>query len=525
MATDFKEQLVEVRNKMRSYAALQELSDDEAEDLAKLTKLAGKLEVQQATMEQIAKADADNVARIEADKAAAVNAARQEERSKAKLESNRLPFGEAPYATKYSDTSPYDGLDSVDLSLVIDVLKTQGRRPSPAAVKSLMIRVAEAKDDNTLEGRKALAYMKNAFKAETGLEPTLQGIDAAIKTDGDPMYTTGSNIGDKWVGTAYSTELWRAIRAATLVASRIPEIVVPDGYSSNYVPLESTDPTWYKVPEATAGNATLGYPVPTVASATVGTLQKQITLSKIGARVVYTGEMVEDSLIAFVPQLREQLQISGAEILEHICIDGDTEDCTSVNINAIDSQPGEAEVYFAANGFRKLALVTNTANSRSAGGALTIEDFKETLKLMGTAGLGGADPTKVNFIVDPNVHYKAMDMQEVKTRDVNSAATVENGALTQAYGVRIIPSWQMHRVSAKRMAESTGKIDVTDSDNTLGAILAVRWDQWKQAFKRRMTIETLRIPSADAWEITALLRWGLAFRDNEASAITYNVGV
>ena len=34
-----------------------------------------------------------------------------------------------------------------------------------------------------------------------------------------------------------------------------------------------------------------------------------------------------------------------------------------------------------------------------------------------------------------------------------------------------------------------------------------------------------RIANADSWEIVALARLGLAYRDNEASAITYNVGV
>jgi hypothetical protein len=65
----------------------------------------------------------------------------------------------------------------------------------------------------------------------------------------------------------------------------------------------------------------------------------------------------------------------------------------------------------------------------------------------------------------------------------------------------------------------------TASNNTTGAILAVRFDQWRQAFKRRMTLETTRIANADSWEIVALARLGLAYRDTEASAITYNVGI
>jgi hypothetical protein len=84
----------------------------------------------------------------------------------------------------------------------------------------------------------------------------------------------------------------------------------------------------------------------------------------------------------------------------------------------------------------------------------------------------------------------------------------------------------MHRISAKRMANNAGKIDLdTDANNTLGAVLCVRWDQWKQAYKRRMTIEVTRRPESDSWDIVALCRLGLVNRDTEASAITYNVGV
>jgi hypothetical protein len=109
---------------------------------------------------------------------------------------------------------------------------------------------------------------------------------------------------------------------------------------------------------------------------------------------------------------------------------------------------------------------------------------------------------------------------------VNSAATVENGFVSKVWGVPVIPSWQYHRASAKRMANSAGKIDAdTDSNNTLGSFVCVRWDQWKQAYKRRMTLETTRLASSDSWEIVAHMRIGLAYRDGEASAITYNVGV
>ena len=98
--------------------------------------------------------------------------------------------------------------------------------------------------------------------------------------------------------------------------------------------------------------------------------------------------------------------------------------------------------------------------------------------------------------------------------------------LQSLWGYPVFVSGQMHKMSSVRKANSAGKVDVdTTSNNLYGAIVAVRFDQWKQAYKRRMTMETTRIANADSWEIVALARWGLAYRDTEASAISYYVGV
>ena len=284
--------------------------------------------------------------------------------------------------------------------------------------------------------------------------------------------------------------------------------------------------TWYKVAEATSSDSTLKVPAATVTASQIATLSKNIPVAKLGARGLYTQELDEDSLIRFASQLKTQLEISGREVLESLFIDGDVETSANKNINAIDTTPGATDYYLMFDGFRKLALVTNTANSRSAGGSLVVEDFLDTLKLMGTAGIAGSDPTKCAFIVDANVYYAMAKLSELKTKDTYSAATIENGLVKSVWNVPVMASWQMHKASAKRMANNAGKIDAdTDSNNTLGAIVAVRWDQWKQAYKRRMTMEVTRIANADSWEIVALARLGLAYRDNEASAETYNVGI
>ena len=258
------------------------------------------------------------------------------------------------------------------------------------------------------------------------------------------MYTGVSPMSD-WVGTMYSQEIWSKIRGAVVVANRMPTRTIPDGYASDIIPLESTDPVFYKVAEAAATDSTLRVPDATVTSSAAATAKKTVTLGKMGARVLYSGEAVEDSIIAFVPQLRAQLEKQGAEQLEHVIVDGDVDLSANTNINDITSTPDGDETYLLFDGFRKLALLGNSAaNARSAAGGFVVEDFLATLQLLGVAGVAGLDPRQTAFIVDYNTYYAALNLAELKTQDTFRMATLENGALTSIYNRDVLPSFQMH---------------------------------------------------------------------------------
>ena len=442
--------------------------------------------------------------------------------------SRRLPLGDgAPYQAKFAATWKYDNLDAASLALVIDMMRANprpdGERPGANMIQALALKCATG-----IKNDEDRVYVQGAMKA-AGLSTEKEVVEAAIKAATDPMYSTLSTGGSDWVGTAYSNEIWRIIRENRQIVAKIPSVIIPDGFSSEYFPVESTDPTWYKVAEATASDATLLVPAATVLASQAVTARKQMTIAKMGARVLYTGELVEDSLIPFADQLKLQLQISGGEMLEHVVIDGDTATGATTNINCIGGTPVATDLYLLLDGMRKFGLITNTGNSRSASGGLAINDFIETLWLMGPAGLAAADPKNCLFIVDPNVLKAASLLPEVLTKDVSSAATLENGWLTGIWGIPVFPSWFQHFRSTTnpRKANTAGKVDTTtQANNTTGAILGVRTDQWKLGYKRKMTIEVNRIANADSYEVVALMRWGLLSRDTKyPAAITYNVGV
>ena len=109
------------------------------------------------------------------------------------------------------------------------------------------------------------------------------------------------------------------------------------------------------------------------------------------------------------------------------------------------------------------------------------------------------------------------------------APTVENGMLTNVYGYNVITTPNMHRANQdatyglRRIPRAKVDLD-TAANNTTGSILAVRWDQWRFGYKRRMAFEIDRDAISDSTVIVVTMRVGMINRDNEAAAISYNVG-
>lgn len=429
--------------------------------------------------------------------------------------------GQAPAQMHYTDTAKFDGLGVEDLAFAAGVLDTAKRQNksefgvSQALLKTLAIRIAEDKSEMGDEARRDL-------KA-AGIDPS--DVTNAMKAN-ELDYSTQAGFGDEWVGVEYSRRIWPRIRAGSDIVARIPTIEVPQGSESIIIPLEAADPSWYKVAQTTGTNATTLRPDATIPSSKLATDNKTLSVAKMAARVIYSGELEEDSFVPWAAQLRQQLEVSGAENLEATVIDGDTDASATTNINDIGGTPAATDLFLMFNGLRKSPLITTVANKLDAAGTLTDSNFLAIIKLMGAAGLNALDKTKVAFILDLNVGWKALELASVKTKDVFSNATIENGVLTSIWGYPVYVSAFFHFQSAVRKANTAGKVDrTTPNNNTTGAFLAVRFDQWLLGYKRRMTMKIQDFPDSDAMQIVATARIGLAQRDTEASAETYNVGV
>jgi hypothetical protein len=476
-----------------------------------------------------------DAAKAEAEAKATFDAAVKAEVDKVTAASRRLPGGapQAPYALKYQAIRRWDSFGIEDLALLITAvnagLKAGNPLAKPLGPEAYQALAVKIRDDNgkSTVGQYGLKAMGLAFNAEG--HPL-----AAIKSDEIMQYDLAS-YGDEWARVLYTDNLWYKIRQGTPVLDRMsPYMVELQGAESMSILLEGTDVFWYKVAEAADLPSTeaTGWPNATFTSSRMGSGAQTLTLGKLGARVLITGELSASTPIAVISEVRRNMEVSGREMIENVLINGDTETGATTNINDIAGTPTSTDPFLVANGFRKLALVTNTNNKTSLT-TLSIEDFATVAALMGTGGVNFfSDPSKCAFILDVNTWVKALALAELKTQDVHNDPTIVTGRLPRIYGAETIMSAEMHKITAggaliansNKAQTADGKIDQdTLGDNVAGAVVCVRWDQWRMGYRRQMSFEATRIARADVTELVALAEMGIIYRDTEASAEGYGI--
>jgi hypothetical protein len=424
-----------------------------------------------------------------------------------------------------AETRRYDSTAAIDLVYVAKFLRGAQQHTGEPVPSALYKAIVQRFGSQEVTGSAALSAAERAFKA---LHPTLK----ANEISGQTMVGSG----DEWVGVAYNDTMWEKARLDSAVLNYFlgRAIPFPAGAEALVFPLEGGDPVFYNTSEATSLSVEPGgVPVGKVPSSKIGTSSRTMTLKKLSARQLYTGELTETAILPFASELREQLQRAFVLAMSSAIIDGDTDLSATTNINHIAGTPTGNEVYTAFDGFRKNALVTNSTTNSRSGTTLNADDFSATLAMLGSAGIAGVPngSNDVFFVIDLPTYWKAINLPEVKTRDVSTNATVESGILTRMFGVPVYPEAGMHFASSSttnnRKANTAGKIDQgTASNNTTGSIVAVSGTQWRLGIRQALGFELQRWAGADTWELVTRVRAAFAYgQSTEASAITYNLSV
>lgn len=316
------------------------------------------------------------------------------------------------------------------------------------------------------------------------------------------MDTAESGYGSQLVGVQYVGELWDAARFTSRIFALIDtfEMSAPTAY----LPVEADLPEMFYVAENTSPTAD------DYATTKTGSNRVSASAKKMIIHQIWSGEMEEDSIIPFIPYLRRQAMLSLTHYADSLVLNGDTTNAGTGNINLDDADPADTKHYLAFDGVRHVGLVDNTNNqSDHSGAAPTFAAFIGQRKRMldRTYLMDWGHPIRPEdlvYVVDPELADKICLLDEVITVDkFGQNATILTGQVARIGQHPLIAS------IASSLTEADGKVSTTAGNNTLGQSNAFNRRGFKIGWRRRVKLETERLPGRDQTRLIYSLRMGM----------------
>jgi hypothetical protein len=408
-----------------------------------------------------------------------------------------------------------DHLKPEDLIFGINVLNAAGQQVSETMLKAAAYKTLQHAEKNVGSAYNDMT-VKDAFARSIGN-------NRYIKAD-EIMAANLATAGQEWVTAAYDNRLWERVRSATmyqqLLSRGIFEVPIGQGENTVYIPVEGAGITWYTLTsEQNDLETDERLPVAGLSSKPI-TARRQLTPGYVMARTPFTDILEEDSIIPVLPFVRSTHERDAEEQIEYILMNGDTRTTANANINLIDGTPtvdtkGRGPAYLASLGFLYYGLETAGYN-RDASTTLDEDDYLNTYGLL-TKPLR-TDKRRLMFVIDSETELATMRIPTLKTRDVNSNATIESGQLTRIWGIDVLMSAFIEK------ANSAGKISATSANNTLGRIACIRPDRFAIAWKRQTRTEVARDIDAQATVVVSSMRFGMISNSIQPGvAVTRNV--
>ena len=330
--------------------------------------------------------------------------------------------------------------------------------------------------------------------------------------------STQSGYGDEWVPDLWLNQLWERTRLDNVVAAQFAQISMP---SNPYeLPIESTDPTVYKVPETSdESHLTIsgaGNPIP---DSKLATGKVTLTADKLALRVGYSMESDEDAIIPFAAQLRKQGQRALEDAIDNVYLNADN--TASGNVNYDGGTPGGTEKYYVAfKGIIYTALVSNSGGNATDMGniAPTLAYIRATrAKLLSAYA---ARPQDLVIFCDFPTYMKLLSLPELLTVDkYGTNATVVTGEVGKIDNIPVLVSNEM------ALASSNGKVSSTGGNNTRGRLVIASKPQFYGGYRRKISVVTEYLSYYDSYQMTATVRPAFINRDVYCAAILYNIAV
>lgn len=314
------------------------------------------------------------------------------------------------------------------------------------------------------------------------------------------MYSTGAGVGDEWVPTITSPTLEDQVRVEAIVVPLFREIQMP---SNPYtLPVKGNLPNFVTLAEATTNSPT------TLTQGNATTASRTLTASKFVLAIPFSEEMDEDSIIPFIPFLREELAEAKAHDHDYSIINGDT---TNPHQDSnVDTPNHRGRAYI---GLRKAALALSTTVD---GTTYTTTDLTNLIGLMDRFA---GDPRKLAWIMSPKSYARTRGLAEVLTVDkFGAGAAILNGQVGSLFQIPIVVSAEL-----QSNQDATGVYDGTTTNRS--SVVLVNHRAWVVGTRRPLTLKLVREDKYDQHQMVASFRADFQALENRATAGNTHVGL
>ena len=318
-----------------------------------------------------------------------------------------------------------------------------------------------------------------------------------IQTKADETMDSGTGIsgGADWIPTGFSSQLTELIKIRLVVAGLFQRFNMPTNPFA--LPVNLTDTTGRFITEA---GPDFVNPTDDNITNILDMTQTLFTAGKLRARMVTSGELVEDSIIAMLPLINRQLASILANSVEDCLINGQTDASMDTDVaSTLTLGTGDPRLTF--NGLRWWANEgdgTDPYESDFGGVApTTAGQWTDLRKEMGEFGV---DPGSLAYIVTINTYLQMIEIPEVLTLEkYGSNATILTGELAQLLGIPVIVS--------RYQREDTDVTGVNGaSANDFSTCVIVNRDAFLIGDRRSVTIESEKWINTDQWNLVAMQR-------------------
>lgn len=396
----------------------------------------------------------------------------------------------------------------------------KGRKNSKMSIRDLLIVKSDNDLINDFQSKSDDIYILSCL-----LDKDPRQLDSYQNLMEDPAYTAivkamfdSAGSGGEWVPDILSAQMIELIDLDLKVASIHPRITMPS--SPFKFPGVTNHLKTYRRQTSDKGTD-----APSKFKASTRATRELIFIAELLAtRAVFDTEFEEDSIIPVLQGLKKDMAYAAAAAIESTIINGDTDAASGLDSGGTDMHGDnitDESPEASWDGYRKLAATINS------GGATAVTDVAGAFLTSG-ATLRDARANMVKYGINPNqialvvgvsgYLSNIIALKNLQTIDkYGPKAVVITGEVAKVDGIPVVISeYQRENLNASGLSSGV-------SSNSDTAMQLVHRQSFVLGDRRKVTIESVKIPGTDSVEIWSTWRGDFQTKFATSEAVIHNI--